>query len=83
MEDGDLGVKPAPGKLRRKPDAARVAARVSAFMDEVATPPQRRGIVGKREVVTPLNAGFFQLERMRAASVAKKRGKTRVKARGK
>ena len=85
MEDEGLpvGVRPVPGALRRRQNPERVAKRVLAFMDEVATPPERRGMVGRGEVVTPLNEGFFALERMRAASAAKRRGKIRKKVRGK
>ena len=81
-DDGPpVGIKPAPGKMRPSPDGARIAARVKRFVKVEV--PERKGLVGRNEVVTPLNPGFFQLERMRTAGVAKKRGKTRAKVRGK
>ncbi len=74
-DDGlPVGIRPAPGKLRRKPDDKRVAARVARFADKAP----------EVEHVVPLNPGFFQLERMRAASSAvKRRAKVRAKVRGK
>jgi len=69
-----VGIRPAPGKMRRKPDAARIAARVARFADVAPL---------RHPNVMLLNPGFFQLERMRASSAAKKRGKTRAKVRGK
>ncbi len=81
-DDGlPVGIRPAPGALRRQQNPEKVARRVRAFMGEGATPPERRGMVGRGEVVTPLNEGFFALERMRAASVAKRRSKVRQKVR--
>lgn len=76
-----VGIRPAPGKLRRPQAAARIAARVARF----GVPEQRPrlGLVGMKEIVQPLNPGFFQLEALRQATVAKKRGKTRAKVRGK
>ena len=68
-----VGIRPAPGKLRRQPEAKRIADRVARF-------PY---IASVAEHVVPLNPGFFQLEAMRAASAAKKRGKVRAKVRGK
>ena len=65
------GVFPAPGKLRRAPNAERIAARVAKLADDG---PATEGVM-------PVNAGFFQLERMRSASVAKTRAKKRAKAR--
>jgi hypothetical protein len=71
--EGPIGIKPALGKMRRKPDHAKIAARVARFADVAPVVPH----------VTPLNPGFFQLERMRASSATKKRGKVRAKVRGK
>jgi len=68
-----VGIRPAPGKMRRKPDAERIAARIARFADKAPVVPH----------VTPLNPGFFQLERMRASSATKKHGKVRAKVRGK
>lgn len=69
-----VGIRPAPGKLRRKPASERIAARVARFADRA---PEAAHVV-------PLNPGFFQLERMRAASsAAKKRAKVLAKVRGK
>lgn len=59
------------GRRRKEPTGAKVAARVAQYVDE----PRRA--VG----VTPLNAGFFKLERMRTASVAKKRSVKKRKLR--
>lgn len=51
--------------------AVRVAARVAAFKDEKTY----------AENVMPLNPGFFALQRMRDAKVAKKRAAGREKPR--
>lgn len=67
-----VGIQSAPGKLRARPDTERIAARVARFVDDA---PRDRN-------VTPLNPGFFLLQRMRAAGV-KKRGKLRAKLRDK
>ena len=76
-----VGIKPAPGKMRRQPEAVRIAERVARFVDSPVR--KREGIIGRGEVVTPLNPGFFVLERMRAGGVTKKRAKTRKKVSGK
>ena len=79
--DGEpIGIKPAPGARRKPPDAKRVAERVARLA--VVPPVERKGLVGEREVVTPLNPGFFQLEHMRNAGLAKKRAAVRKKVRG-
>lgn len=75
-DESPVGIKPAPGKMRRQPDGKRVAARVARFV-KVDVPARLS------EGVTPLNPGFFQLERMRTAGGPKKRGKVRGKVRGK
>ena len=73
-DDGPpVGILPAPGKQRRKPNADRIAARVARFADLAPVTPG----------VMALNPGFFQLERMRAGSITKKRSKTRAKLRDK
>jgi hypothetical protein len=72
-DDGPpVGVRPA-GRQRSKVDPVRVAARVARDVD----------VAPVAEGVTPLNAGFFRLQRMSARSAAKTRGKIRVKIKGK
>ena len=67
----DAEVEPA-GRRRQQPAPAKIAARVArALLD---------GAVGRIEGVTLLNPGFFDLERLRSGSVAKKRGVTRRRA---
>lgn len=72
-EGAPVGIRPAPGKRRPVPAKERVAERVKRLAPVQARVPH----------VMPLNSGFFQLEQMRAASVAKKRSKTKRKVRGK
>jgi hypothetical protein len=69
--DGPEGIKE--GKKRPPQKRERVEARVKKFKDN---PPRAVG-------VQPLNRGFFQLERMRAAQAARAKGKKRAKVRGK
>lgn len=54
----------------RKDAANKIAARVAAFKD---SPPHGEGVV-------PLNRGFFLLERMRTAAVAKKKADRKKRA---
>lgn len=80
--DVTLGGKgPLPGARKRDVNPARIAARVAKFKDPYKPTRERKN---GRDVggTTPLNAGFFKLERMRAASAAKKRGPARAKAQG-
>ena len=67
-----VGVIPAKNARRPRPGAV-VAARVANL--NVAPMAYLEG-------VTPLNPGFFALERMRAAGAGKARGKARRKVRG-
>lgn len=62
-----------PFVLRKRPDPAKIAARVKRLARE-AEPV---------EGVQPLNPGFFALERMRSATVPKKRAAVRGKLRDK
>lgn len=85
MKDGNEvslgGTGPLPGARKRNVDAARVAARVAKFKDTYKPTRERKN---GRDVggTQPLNTGFFKLERMRAATAAKKRGPARTKAQG-
>ena len=79
--DVSLGGKGAlPGARKRDPRPARIAARVAKFVD---TYKPTREIRKGKDVggTTPLNGGFFKLERMRSAAVAKARGESRGKVR--
>lgn len=69
----DVGVSPVrrPRKETREERAGRIAARVARFETAPATPN-----------VTPLNPGFFHLERMKAGVGAKERGKIRERLTG-
>ncbi len=76
-----VGIRPAPGKMRRPPDPKRIAERVARLG---ALPPVvRAGLIGAKEVVQPLNPGFFHLEHLRQANAVKKRSHKRAKVRGK
>lgn len=78
-----LGGKGAlPGARKRDPRPERIVARVAKFVD---TYTPTREVRNGRDVggTTPLNCGFFKLERMRSATVAKARGEGRGKMRGK
>jgi hypothetical protein len=78
---GGNGPLPGARKRDRRPDA--VARRAASFVDTYA-PTQEYDKRGKHLGGTlPLNAGFFKLERMRAATITRKRGAARAKARGK
>jgi len=82
--EGPVGIKPAPGKMRPKPDNKRIAARVARFIATDSVESELLdGVDGRVGGVTLLNPGFFQLERMRASTATKKRGKVRAKVRGK
>lgn len=75
-DDGPpVGIRPAPGGKRRKPEQERIAARVAEFVKDDA--------VERVPGVTRLNAGFFQLERMRAGGLVKKRAQVRKRVVGK
>lgn len=60
---------------RRKPENDRVAGRVAAFCKRDCAP----SAIGVR----PLNAGFFQLERLRAETVAKAKARKKRKVKSK
>ncbi len=71
-----VGNAKAAGRTRKPRKPEQVAARVKRLRDFVAAKPA--------EGVVPLNAGFFALQRMREATVAKARkGKRRVKVKSK
>lgn len=72
-----------PGARKRKPKTAeKIAARIAKFKD---TYKPTREIKNGRDVggTTPLNVGFFLLQRVRTESVTKARAKRRAKAKGK
>ncbi|MEK9725283.1 MAG: hypothetical protein VW405_17630 [Rhodospirillaceae bacterium] len=75
------GTGPLPGARKRDVKKERIAARVAKFKDPYKPTRERQN---GRDVggTTPLNAGFFKLERMRAASAARKKGAARARAKG-
>lgn len=86
--DREAGAQP-PGVRRRAPRAAVViAAKAAKFLERdrhLAVPRvlvQLKTEEGKVVTLHPLNAGFFQLERMRAARRPRSHGRT-VKLRSK
>ena len=74
VKDADqlVGIKAAAGHIRRIVPQT-IADRVAKFKD----------VVPKILGVTPLNAGFFKLERMCAEQATKQRSTKRRKLRGK
>lgn len=72
------------GRKRPAPEASRVTKRVARFLGDEAEAPgcqEENDRVPKE--VQPLNAGFFRLETMRDANVAKARTKRKAKVKGK
>lgn len=63
-------------KSREKPDAKRIAARMSKEVEKL---PEGKPLPG----VLRLNEGVLTMERIRAHNVAKARAKKRTKIRGK
>jgi hypothetical protein len=61
------------GRQRKQPQADRIAERVKNFADGHVAVPH----------VTPLNSGFFHLERLRSATVTKKRNVKKRKVKSK
>ena len=75
------GDGPLPGARKRDPRPERIMSRVACFRDTYA-PTQEYDKRGKHLGGTmPLNAGFFQLQRMRTAQGPKVRAKQKAKAR--
>lgn len=66
---------PGEGPLRKPRRRELVAKRVAAYRERCAPKCHKPG-------VTPLNGGFFELERMRAEKRAKPRAVKEVKVRG-
>lgn len=71
MAQGE-GAKRA-GRKRLPVDKARIAARFGRLVEVIPAKPN----------VQPLNAGFFQHERIRLGAQVKARGRVRAKIRGK
>lgn len=57
-EGADQGIGELPGRKRKSRRAVSVAARLAAFHDTHVVP----------EGVTPLNPGFFKMQRLRTAT---------------
>lgn len=73
------------GRKRPAPEASRVTKRVARFLssDEAEAPGCQEENDRVPKEVQPLNAGFFRLETMRDANVAKARTKRKAKVKGK